>query len=192
MPASPPSAEELHARLKLMLDPLWVGISDGAQPTQDEKHAALANLQAHLMLMENELCAQAAFARLLDDLDEALRSAKQLERDDLVWMTVTAKDLLSRYHYELPIGAWRYHLSRRPEVQLLERLDENSVVLEVTTDVSGKRERVREVVVLGEEFCQVLRLTQIGDASIFIEYLPMQQEFEVRMPSEKRPSPLNP
>ncbi|MCC6143439.1 MAG: hypothetical protein IT368_06505 [Candidatus Hydrogenedentes bacterium] len=98
-------------------------------------------------------------------------------------MRRTAKELLNRYYVHPTPGTWRHLLAERPEVTCLGQMGEGAVLLEVRGYPGGQQRRERAIVTLGEAFADGLRLVDIAEGKIILEYLPLMQEFEVPAPS---------
>lgn len=186
-PPPPPTADELYAKLRSPLDPMFNAGASNAPFSNAQRTAAVQGLQPVKQQMNMEINAQEAFKRMQRELEDLIRSAKTKEN----WRVV--KGGIEAFKIFQP-GEKRYDADEEYADLILARptvtvrgffeTDEPTVFVEVADADTGKKSnyKIRE----GEDFHETLQLVRIIGRRDGIEllYKPVNQQWTVQAPSQ--------
>lgn len=189
-PPPPPTAEDLYAKLRAPLDPMFNAVSSNAPFSNQQRQAAVDGIRPLRMQMAAEVNGAPAVKRITGDVQTLIKEAKKQEK----WRVV--KGGIEVYKIFEPTEN-RYNDDERyadlmlamPSVEIngFFEADGEPVVFVVVTDANtGQKSsyKIRE----GEDFHEVLQLTRLigrRDA-IEVRYTPVNKSFVVQAPSNKK------
>lgn len=189
----PPTAQELYQQLRQSLGPLWAAVEQGRGMSRMQMEAAVDAFRAarQQVLMEENL--PEAVERLKRDLSEAVTKSRREDRGKAAWLAIKSYYVLepgsTRFDPQL---RWANLVLARPEVRVRGFAGDGPntyIFMDVTEPETTNTVQYRQRV--GEEFHDVLRVLSIQGNNdwVVLEYLPLEQEFRVRGPSERRANP---